>query len=180
MYPHENLPPARPRKRPAPRVTVEPVPTQIVATPEPMQAPAPEKRGYEVGYGKPPIHTRFKKGQSGNPKGRKKGAKALDTVVRDLLEERIPVNTPTGPRRVPRIEMLLRKLIELGAKGNPRAIEQVLRHYATAQAAVAARSGGASEAEQEHSAADATSLDLLRELIIAEFIASGETCHDPR
>ncbi|MGJ3627161.1 DUF5681 domain-containing protein [Sphingomonas sp. MMS24-JH45] len=32
---------------------------------------------YEVGYGKPPIHARFQKGQSGNPKGRKKGSKNL-------------------------------------------------------------------------------------------------------
>ena len=27
------------------------------------------KRDYEVGRGKPPIHTRFNKGQSGNPRG---------------------------------------------------------------------------------------------------------------
>ncbi|MGK7651962.1 DUF5681 domain-containing protein [Roseovarius sp. B08] len=30
---------------------------------------------YEVGYAKPPANTRFKPGQSGNPKGRPKGAK---------------------------------------------------------------------------------------------------------
>jgi hypothetical protein len=31
---------------------------------------------YEIGYKKPPRHTRFKKGQSGNPKGRPKKAPA--------------------------------------------------------------------------------------------------------
>jgi hypothetical protein len=34
--------------------------------------PKPEnKRDYPVGRGKPPVHTRFKKGQSGNPRGRR-------------------------------------------------------------------------------------------------------------
>ena len=31
--------------------------------------------GYEVGYGKPPKHSRFRPGKSGNPKGRPKGSK---------------------------------------------------------------------------------------------------------
>lgn len=37
----------------------------------------PPKDDYEVGYGKPPKHTRFKKGQSGNPKGKEKGSRSL-------------------------------------------------------------------------------------------------------
>ena len=32
--------------------------------------PPDNKRDYEVGYGKPPRHTRFTKGRSGNPRGR--------------------------------------------------------------------------------------------------------------
>ncbi len=40
--------------------------------------------GYDVGYRKPPKHTRFKPGQSGNPRGRPKGTKNLKT---DLIEE---------------------------------------------------------------------------------------------
>ena len=35
----------------------------------------PGPRDYEVGYGKPPKEHRFKKGQSGNPRGRPKDAK---------------------------------------------------------------------------------------------------------
>ena len=38
------------------------------------RAPA-EARNGEVGYGRPPMHTRFKPGQSGNPKAGRQGAK---------------------------------------------------------------------------------------------------------
>ena len=40
---------------------------------------------YEVGYGKPPLHSRFKKGQSGNPKGFPKGGEKLAYALRRLL-----------------------------------------------------------------------------------------------
>jgi hypothetical protein len=39
--------------------------------------PPDEERDYEVGYSKPPQHTRFVKGQSGNPRGRPSGAKSM-------------------------------------------------------------------------------------------------------
>ena len=42
-------------------------------------------RDYEVGYGKPPKSTRFRKGQSGNPAGRRKGSFNLGTIVRREL-----------------------------------------------------------------------------------------------
>ena len=41
---------------------------------------------YDVGYGKPPVTTRFKKGKSGNPRGRRKGAK---NKLPTLNEERL-------------------------------------------------------------------------------------------
>jgi len=35
--------------------------------------------GYEIGYGNPPKHTRFRPGRSGNPAGRRKGVRNLMT-----------------------------------------------------------------------------------------------------
>ena len=43
--------------------------------------PERDGRGYEVGYGKPPKATRFKKGQSGNPKGRPRRQKTLGRLL---------------------------------------------------------------------------------------------------
>ena len=50
----------------------------------------------DVGYGKPTKKTRFKKGQSGNPKGRPKGAKNLASIVAQVCRERVRVKGENG------------------------------------------------------------------------------------
>jgi len=55
--------------------------------------PAP---AYAVGYKKPPMHSRWQKGQSGNPRGPKKRVKSLHTIVREVMTE--PVKIRTGGR----------------------------------------------------------------------------------
>ena len=47
-------------------------------------------RGYAVGYGKPPVHTRFAKGRSGNPGGRPRG-KNLTTLLQEALAETVTI-----------------------------------------------------------------------------------------
>jgi hypothetical protein len=42
---------------------------------------------YNVGYGKPPVQTRFRKGQSGNPKGRGKGSRNFATVFMAAMSQ---------------------------------------------------------------------------------------------
>jgi Family of unknown function (DUF5681) len=51
-----------------------------------------------VGYGRPPMTTRFRPGQSGNPRGRPKGARNLSTIVAAALSERVAINE-NGRRR---------------------------------------------------------------------------------
>ena len=46
----------------------------------------PSKADYEVGYGKPPQHTRFKPGQSGNARGRPRKSKELNKLIQAELD----------------------------------------------------------------------------------------------
>jgi hypothetical protein len=50
---------------------------------------ADHESGYRVGPGRPPLHTRFRKGQSGNPGGR--STKSLPALLADALNETVVV-----------------------------------------------------------------------------------------
>jgi len=54
------------------------------------------KGDYEVGRGKPPRHSRYKKGQSGNPKGRPRGSENHYSMLMKVLSERVVVTVKGG------------------------------------------------------------------------------------
>ena len=62
---------------------------------------------YEVGWRKPPVGHRFKKGQSGNPKGRTRGTRNLKTDLRELLQEKVVVREGERPVRISTQQALL-------------------------------------------------------------------------
>ena len=78
---------------------------------------------YRVGYGKPPLETRFKQGQSGNPRGRPRGAKNLATLLEEALNELVVVNENAGRRRISKRKAALKQLVNEAAKGNWRALK---------------------------------------------------------
>jgi hypothetical protein len=75
---------------------------------------------YEVGYGKPPAAGRFKKGASGNPKGRRKGVRNISTVVEEVLNERIAVTERGRRRSITTLEALVRGLRADALSGNQK------------------------------------------------------------
>jgi hypothetical protein len=85
-----------------------------------------EGDGYEVGYGRPPKHTRFSKGRSGNPKGRPAGARNFSTDVTEVLKS--PVKTRDGARlKTMSTQMAaLLRLREQALKGDFKAMNRLL------------------------------------------------------
>jgi hypothetical protein len=81
---------------------------------------------YEVGYRKPPCHTRFVKGQSGNPRGRPPGAKNLSTLLSEALNETVIVTENGGRRKVSKRQAIITQLVNRSATADFRAIKILL------------------------------------------------------
>jgi Family of unknown function (DUF5681) len=82
---------------------------------------------YRVGDRKPPLHTRFKPGQSGNPSGRVKGSKNLRTLFHQILNEEISLREGGEVRKMSKAEAVMRGLIIGALKGDSRSLMTLFR-----------------------------------------------------
>jgi hypothetical protein len=73
---------------------------------------------YDVGYGRPPVHTRFRKGQSGNPRGRAVEDKTIRDSLRKVLRDKVIVSENGERKSVPRIDVVARQLANKAATGD--------------------------------------------------------------
>ena len=72
---------------------------------------------YDVGFAKPPKHTRFKKGQSGNPNGRPRKKPDLYLELTQVLHENVTVTVDGQPEKVTVQQALLLRLRDQALKG---------------------------------------------------------------
>jgi hypothetical protein len=80
----------------------------------------------EVGFGKPPMHSRFRKGCSGNAKGRPKGTKNLRTDLTEVLQERITVTEGDRKVRMSKQRAIVKTLVAKTLKGDARSATTLL------------------------------------------------------
>jgi hypothetical protein len=90
------------------------------------QSPTGSGGNYEVGYRKPPKHTQFRAGQSGNASGRRKGMRNLMTDVRRTLKVPVKVKDGGQSRKVSTQEGALMLLREKALKGDARALDRLI------------------------------------------------------
>ena len=88
--------------------------------------PDDEKTDYKVGCKRPPLHTRFRKGQSGNPRGRLRGSKNFSTLLAEALNEPVVVTEDGRRRKISKRELGVRQLANKFAMAEAQATKMLL------------------------------------------------------
>ena len=102
-----------------------------------------------VGYGKPPIRSRFKKGRSGNPQGRPKGSLNFATVLLRTLREKVVIHENGKRRVITKLEASLKQLVNKATAGDLRALSHLI---------------GVTIAAEQSAAEESAAQDVLHEL----------------
>jgi len=82
-----------------------------------------EPKSRKAGYCNPPEHTRFKTGQSGNPRGRPKGTLNMATVLERTLREKVVINENGQRRTITKLQAALKQLTNKAASGELKALQ---------------------------------------------------------
>lgn len=85
--------------------------------------------GDRVGRGRPPVHSRFKPGQSGNPRGRPKRSRNIAILFEEELLKSVIVTENGKSKRISKGELMVKQLVNkaAGPNGDPRTILAILK-----------------------------------------------------
>lgn len=81
------------------------------------------KNNYQIGFGKPPKHTQFKKGQSGNPSGRPRGSLSFASILNNALFEKVIVNESGQKLTKTKLEVMLIQALNKAVAGDLKAAQ---------------------------------------------------------
>ena len=121
-----------------------------------------------VGYGNPPQHTKFKKGKSGNPKGRPKieMPPVWEDPIKTMLREEISITIKGKHAKIPAYLALLRVLLWEGVNGNTKAIQMLFTQTDGLKSII-------DEKQREATEADRAFIDAVRKEV-ESFITEEE------
>lgn len=88
---------------------------------------ATEDAAYEVGYCRPPKHTRFKPGQSGHPSGRPRGQPNFRTAVIEALKEKVTIREWDRTRTISKMDAIIQVTFNKALKGDARGLVAFLQ-----------------------------------------------------
>lgn len=92
-----------------------------------MKLRVKQKRNkYEIGYKKPPIHSQFKKGISGNPHGRPKGEQNSISIIKKIADKEVSVKKNGKETKISTRAAVIMQLFNQALSGNLKAISMVL------------------------------------------------------
>lgn len=77
---------------------------------------------YEIGYRRPPKNGYFKKGNSGNPKGRPKGSGNFVTLLEKELGQSVIVNENGKKKTVTRLQAVVKRMVADALQGDRKAV----------------------------------------------------------
>jgi hypothetical protein len=125
---------------------------------------APVQDSSPVGYGKPPVHSRFRKGQSGNPTGKRRPGEAGDAqaLIRQEAYRLLTIREGDKVSRIPALQAVIRSQIASAAKGSVPAQRAVFKAVQDIEAeARARRTGGTGDKKLNKDVNDITDEELM-------------------
>lgn len=149
--------PVRPKQQPPAEIR-----RRIRAEPPAPPDHLPKQDDYEVGYGRPPKDTRFRKGTSGNPKGRPKGGRGLKQIVDTQLNEVVSFRMNGRAAKGTKLELIVLQLSQKALSGDMRAAERLIKLSQQYQ--------DEPEAERAREALTPAEMDERDKALLAEFL----------
>ena len=117
--------------------------------------PDKQDQDYSVGYAKPPLHTRFQKGRSGNRKGRPVGSRNTVTLLDKTFNERVLIKKNGRQKKITKAELIVELVFNKAASGDWRPLKLLF------ELLLSSREGGAEPFQGRAQ----TRLEALNELI---------------
>jgi hypothetical protein len=94
-----------------------------------MKKPSSSAAGsaHEVGYGKPPKANQFRKGRTGNPRGKRQGEENTISAFKRIVSERVKINDGEKVRTITLAEAVILKNYNAALQKNPFAMSNIFR-----------------------------------------------------